>query len=508
MPIKAKETRPLASPYIERRKAPRVAAVFRINFQEGSEGSTADLSESGARLVCQAPLGPDNASIHLLLPFKQVTFKVETVWSRQNPATKEFICGVKFLNPSEEDLFLIRENLAHPWIEETDQVEYKKIRKLYDRQSLDKKADYLSKHIHKPLVHVRGCTYDTNHFKNNIENPLGVAQIPLGIAGPIKINGKNAKGDFFVPMATSEGALVLTYDLGMRLLRLGDPVETEVISKQIHLDPMFVITNDEDVIVKKFVDENFDEIKRIAESKSTHTKLLRIEPRRIHNNYVLKCIYDTGDAHGLNMINEATYNACEFISQKTNAKFYHRSHYSAVKHHSLLNERDGYGKKVRARATITKKALEMLGVTAIQVKDFTDRCIECATEAEVSAVNVHASNGIAAVCLATGQDMADISSSHVCKSFCKPVNNDKDLFFEVVLPNLLVATVGGGTGLGTQRECLEIMNCFGTGKADKFAEIIAATILAGEFPTASAVINETYVDIHNKYGRNKNKSVI
>jgi len=495
------------NPYGERRKSQRASANFRIHFMDDSQGSTVDISEVGACLVSQKPLEPNQTSINLHLPFRSVTLKINPVWSRQDVKTREFFYGVRFFNLSKEDLFLIRENLAHPWLDETGQAEYKKIRKLYDRLNVEKKADYLSKHIRKPLTHVKGCTYDTNYFKNNIENPIGVAQIPLGVAGPIKINGKNARGDFYVPMATTEGALVLTYDLGMRLLRLGDPVETEVISKQIHLDPMFVITKDEDIVLKRFIDENFGEIKRIAESKSSHTKLLAIEPKRIKDNYVLKCIYDTGDAHGLNMINEATYNACKFISEKTSTKFYHRSHYSGVKHHSLRNEREGYGKKVQARAVVAKKALDMLGVTALQMEDFTNRCIECGTAAEVSCVNVHASNGISAVCLATGQDMADMSSSHVCKSIGKAVNNNKDFLVEVLLPNLLVATVGGGTGLGTQRECLEIMGCFGSGKADKLAEIIAATVLAGEFPTAAAVVNETYVDIHNKYGRNKNKMV-
>ncbi|MBI2095591.1 MAG: hypothetical protein HYT89_05440 [Candidatus Omnitrophica bacterium] len=384
---------------------------------------------------------------------------------------------------------------------------YKKIRKNYDSISIKQKVELLSKAINKPLKHILGCTYDTIYFRNNIENPFGIVQIPLALAGPIEINGKYAKGKFFVPMATTEGALVLTYDLGMRLLRLGKPIEAEVISKQIHLDPMFIITQNEDKLIQAFVRENFLKIKEIAESKSNHTTLLKIEEKKINNNYVLKFIYDTADAHGLNMINEATYNACKFIESSTRARFFHRSHYSAVKHHSLRNEREGYGKKVRARVVITEKALKMIGVTALQLKDFTDRCIECGTAAEVSAINVHASNAIAAIYLATGQDMADISSSHVCKSFCEPINENKDLYFEVVLPNLLIATVGGGTGLGTQRECLEIMDCFGSDKADKLAEIMAASVLAGEFTTAAAVVNETYVDIHNKYGRNKNKIV-
>jgi len=392
--------------------------------------------------------------------------------------------------------------------EETLEISFKRLRKLYDLTSVSQKIDLLGEKLGISLRHIKGCTYDTAYFKGNIENPIGIIQIPLGITGPIRVNGKYANGDFYVPMATSEGAMVLTYDFGMKLLRLGDPIQAEVISKQIHLDPMFIITKNEDLIVQKFVDENHEEIKKISESNSTHLKLLSIQPKKIKNNYVLKFIYDTCDAHGLNMINEATYNACKYISNKTGVKFYHRSHYSAVKHHSLLNEREGYGKKVKASAVVTNKALRMLNVTAIQLQDFTDRCIECGTAAEVSNVNVHAANAITAISLATGQDMADIASSHVCSSIGKAVNNNQDYLVEVIIPNLLVATVGGGTGLGTQKECLEIMGCFGSGKSDKLAEIIAASVLAGEFATAAAVVNETYVDIHNKYGRNKNKIVL
>ncbi len=382
-------------------------------------------------------------------------------------------------------------------------AEYKKIRKSYDRESLQKKADILSRLTNTDLRHIRSCSYDTKNFINNIENPLGIIQIPLGVAGPLLMEGKNAKGDFYVPMATTEGALVLTYDLGMRLLRMGGPVYAEVVSKIMHLDPMFPVKTNEDIIVTRFVSENICELRAIAEKNSHHTKLIDIKAVRSQNNLILNCLYDVGDAHGLNMVNEATFNMCLYIEAQTGCSFFHRSHFSAVKHFSPRNQREGYGKRVIARAEISGKALDMLGVTATQMKDFTDRCIECGTMAEITAINVHASNGITAVCLATGQDMADISSSHVCKAACTPINSNRDLLYEVEIPNLLIATVGGGTSLGTQRECLQMLDCFGTDRADKLAEIIAATVIAGEFPTAAAVINRSYVDIHNKYGRNK-----
>lgn len=384
-----------------------------------------------------------------------------------------------------------------------DQKTFKKIRKEYDKKSLDKKADILAKQLNINLRHIRGCTYDTGFFRGNIENPIGITQIPLGLIGPISVNGKAAKGEFLIPMATTEGALLLTYDLGARIVSMGGGVDVEVISKNVHISPMFPIANDEDEkVIRKFITQNYEHIQRIAEGGSSHTKLLEIVIKRIKNNLVLKCIYDTADAHGLNMINQASFNICKYIEAKTGFAFYHRSHYSGVKHHSLLNEREGYGRRVIAKTVIPAKALGMLRVTAQQLKDFTSRCIECGTASEISCINVHASNGITAIFLACGQDMADISSAHVCKGKCEIVNG-KDIYWECDFKNLLIATVGGGTGLGTQKECLEIMGCYGSGMSDKFAELIAAAVLAGEIPTAAAVISQTYVDIHNKYGRNK-----
>lgn len=384
--------------------------------------------------------------------------------------------------------------------------QFKKIRKNYDKESLDKKVDYLESKLNLKLKHIRACSYSTESLKGNIENPLGISQIPISLVGPLLIDGKNAKGDFFIPLSTTEGALSLTYDLGARLLRMSGPIKTEVVSKGVHITPMFPIYDDEDKKVSEFVDKNYEELKKVAEGGSNHTKLLRIEKKKSARNLLLKFVYDTGDAQGLNMINQASFNACKYIQAKTNCNFYHRSHYSGIKHFSPLNEKEGQGRVVKASGIISSKALGMLRVKADKMKDFFDRCIESATVAGINSVNVHAANGITAMFLACGQDLADVSCSHSCSTTVDIVN-EKDLKIEVTLHNLMIATVGGGTGLGTQRECLSILDCLGSGKSDKFAEIVAATVLAGEFPTAGAVITETYVDIHNKYGRNRDKVI-
>lgn len=388
----------------------------------------------------------------------------------------------------------------------TEEVTFKRIRKSYERADLDLKVNLIAKELNTQLKHIKACTYDTNYFKGNIENPIGVAQIPLGIIGPLSVNGTHAKGDFWVPLATTEGALALTYDLGARLLGLSTPIQVKILSKGVHITPMFPILNNEDQLIANIVDKEYQRIKEIVESGSRHLHLLRIERKRAGNNFLLKFVYDTEDAQGLNMINQGSFNACKYIQSKTGCNFYHRSHYSGIKHFSLLNETAGQGRAVESTAIVSSKALGMLRVNAVSMKDFFDRCIYCAHDAGISSVNVHAANAITAIYIACGQDVADISCSHSCSTSVEIVNKN-DLMIKCVLNNLMVGTVGGGTGLGTQSECLNIMGCLGSGKADKFAEIIAATVLAGEFPTAAAVISETYVDIHNKYGRNKNKLV-
>ena len=370
------------------------------------------------------------------------------------------------------------------------------------------KLSRLNAELGLDLQHLVACSYNTKLLRGNIENPIGVAQIPVGLIGPLLVAGKQAVGEFYVPMATTEGALVATYDLGATLLRLTKtPVHAQVLSRTVHITPMFVVASPEDAErLKAFVQTRDQDIRRCAENGSTHTHLQEIRHRVVEDNYLLQFRYDTEDAHGLNMINKATFTACEFISRETEISYHLRSHYSGIKHQSPLNVNEGYGRHVRAEAVVPERALARLGITAEEGQDYSDRCIACARAAGIEHTNVHASNGIAAIFLACGQDMADISSCHVCQTHSEVING-RDLQIEVEIPNLLVGTVGGGTGLGTQRECLSIMGCYGTGKADKFAEIIAATVLAGEFPTGAAVVNKTYVAAHEKYGRNKDKTV-
>jgi hydroxymethylglutaryl-CoA reductase (NADPH) len=286
----------------------------------------------------------------------------------------------------------------------------KAIRKEYDPNSIANKLDCLSKGLKVPLKHLGACSYDTNVFRGNIENPIGVAQVPLGIIGPLSVAGKHAQGEFYIPMATTEGALLLTYDLGARLLSSSEPIRVEITANVVHITPMFIVSEQERETLRAFVIDNYLTLKQIAEADSIHTTLIEIEQHEVADNHLLKFKYNTADAQGLNMINRATFLACQFIADRLQLQFYHRSHFSGVKHHSALNESSGYGRRVKASAIISSRALKMLKVTASQLNDFNHRCIACAHAAGVRNVNVHAVNALAAIFIACGQDLADLSS--------------------------------------------------------------------------------------------------
>src|SRR5439155_7084873 len=114
----------------------------------------------------------------------------------------------------------------------------------------------------------------------------------------------------------------------------------------------------------------------------------------------------------------------------------------------------------------------------------------------------HSANGITAMFIATGQDVANVAESSALYGFSELLPNG-DFYASVTLPSLIVATYGGGTGLATQRECLELLGCYGKGGVKKFAEIVAATVLCGELSLGTAMVSEEWVSSHDQYGRNR-----
>ena len=373
----------------------------------------------------------------------------------------------------------------------------------YTIEALNQRCDWLEERVDVKIEHLRSFSEKPENTRGNIENPIGMAQIPVGITGPLLINGSNAQGIYFVPMATTEGALITDYSSGMRVVTKSGGLNATVLSNTIHISPAFLVGGLEEAQeLALWVKSNFEEIKAKAESTTKHGRLIKITPVIVGRKLVLKFCYDSGDAQGLNMINNATEVACEYISDLTKKKYYLRSKYSSVKIAAPSNIYMGYGREVFVDGVIPREILKLLRTTPEELVKYYNTCLQISVHSGIFGMTAHIANAIAAIYLACGQDIADVSTSHVGISMCE-VTEENDLYISLYIPNLLIGTVGGGTGLGTQRECLEILGCYGPNKVNKFAEIIAAACLAGELSVLASIVTGVFVAAHEKMGRNK-----
>jgi hydroxymethylglutaryl-CoA reductase (NADPH) len=356
------------------------------------------------------------------------------------------------------------------------------------------------------LDHVGHYSVDPATLAGNIENFMGVAQVPIGLAGPLLINGEHAQGEFVVPLATTEGTLIASYNRGMRLLTESGGVRTTVIDESMQRSPVFVL--DGALEAKRFGDwvrEHMDDVRAAAESTTSVGKLREVRQYGIGPLRNLRFNYTTGDAAGQNMSGKATLAACEWIQEQhpDHPEFILSGNVDTDKKHSQINMIATRGRRVVAEAVVKKDLLhQLMGVDSEKL--FWARQISNAGAFLAGASNngAHAANGLTAMFIATGQDVANVSESHAGVVYTQLLPNG-DYYWSITLPALIVATYGGGTGLATQRECLELLGCYGSGKVEKFAEICAAVVLAGETSLSSAIIAGDWVSSHDRYGRNR-----
>lgn len=354
--------------------------------------------------------------------------------------------------------------------------------------------------------HISHSSQRLNALSGNIENPIGVAQVPIGLAGPILINGEHAQGNFYIPMATTEGTLVASYSRGMRLLSEIGGVKTTVIERYMQRAPVFHFDDARQARdFGQWVEEQLGSIRAQAQSTTSVGKLSHIEQYGVSRMRFLRFNYTTGDAAGQNMCGKATQAACQWITQNHPGKprFTLSGAIDTDKKHSQLNTLHSRGARVVAEAVIPNNALHDLMRTDSKSL-FAARQVSNVGGilAGTSNNGAHAANGLAAIFIATGQDAANIAESQAGIVYMD-LRDNGDLYWSITLPSVIVASYGGGTGLATQRECLEIMDCYGQGKALKLAEICAATVLAGEISLGSAMIAGEWVESHDKLGRNR-----
>jgi hydroxymethylglutaryl-CoA reductase (NADPH) len=376
----------------------------------------------------------------------------------------------------------------------------------YTPRSASRRREFLREQTGASLKHVGAFSFDPGELPGNVENFSGVAQVPLGVAGPFHINGEHARGDFYVPLATTEGTLVASYNRGMRLLNACGGVRTTVVDDQMQRAPVFIF---ESALAARdfgqWVDQHDEDIRAAAEATTRSGKLTYIGQYQVGPMLYLRVNYTTGDAAGQNMTAKATLAACEWIQANYpgDAEFRLTGAIDTDKKHSHINMLLTRGKRVVAEAVIKNDVLQrLMGVDTETVYDYRQVHMVGGFLAGSASNTAHAANGLTAIFIATGQDVANISESHAAITYSRLLENG-DYYWSVTLTSLIVGTYGGGTGLPTQRECLELLGCYGKGKARKLAEICAGTVLAGEISLTSAVLAGQWVNSHERLGRNR-----
>ncbi len=376
----------------------------------------------------------------------------------------------------------------------------------YNENIIKKRQEFVAQYAGTRFEHLTKYSFDPHLLSGNIENFTGIAQIPIGFAGPLRVCGEHADGEFLIPLATTEGTLVASYNRGIKLLNLCGGVHCCVIGDSMQRAPVFIFKNArEGREFVRWVEENLPKIREEAEATSSVAKLQYIDPYLSNKFVYLRFNYTTGDAAGQNMVGRATFAACSWILDNYEGicHFYLESNFATDKKASQINIMRTRGKRVTAEAVVPRDIL--IQHMRVEPESLVYHSKVSNIGAILSGANnngAHSANAITAMFIATGQDVANVSESSAGILYSE-LTPESDLYISITIPSLIVATYGGGTGLPTQRECLEILGAYGKGKVQKLAEIVAGVVLAGELSLGSAISSSDWVSSHEQYGRNR-----
>ncbi|MDX1419624.1 MAG: hydroxymethylglutaryl-CoA reductase [Rubricoccaceae bacterium] len=399
--------------------------------------------------------------------------------------------------------FKVKDAIAAP---QEDRVKIPRQDDDYAEAAIQERQRFLQDFAGEEVEHLFQYSFDPHTLTGNVESFVGVAQVPMGIAGPLTIHGEHAQGDFLVPMATTEGTLVASYNRGMKVLNLSGGVKCTVQDDQMQRAPVFVFESAREARdFKAWLDEHMAPIREAAERTTSIGKLKNIDTYLSNKFAFCRFNFTTGDAAGQNMVGRATFAACSWIleTNDTIRRFYLESNFATDKKASMVNIMRTRGKRVTAECTIKADVLRQhMRVEPESLAYHYGVAQIGSTLAGVNNNGLHSPNGITALFIATGQDVANVSESSAALLYLE-LTKAGDLYMSITIPSLIVATHGGGTGLATQRESLRLLGCTGRGSVNKFAEIVAGVVLAGEISLGSAISSNDWVSSHERYGRNR-----
>ncbi|MEZ5979448.1 MAG: 3-hydroxy-3-methylglutaryl-CoA reductase [Planctomycetota bacterium] len=356
----------------------------------------------------------------------------------------------------------------------------------------------------RALPHLAGAPVDPRSARGNVENLVGYAQVPVGLAGPLRVLGEEGEYEVYVPLATTEGAMVASYSRGMSVLRAAGGVTARVVAEGLSQHPMLVYAGVEDALrARDLVASSFDELAAVAALGTRHGRLVSARGEVLGRRLVVRLVFTTGDAIGINMAARATDRIARLVAERTDALEHYVHGQDVEKRANARALVEGRGRSVVAERVVPKELVERrLRTTPAALAAVARSYAVGFAQLGTQNWTVQSANGLAALMLACGQDVAYLTES-ATGHLELDVAPSGDLVASVHLPNLIVGTVGGGTAQGTAAECLALLGAAGTGGVRRLAEVAAATVLAGDLSLMASFVAGDFVDAHERLGRNR-----
>jgi NADP-dependent 3-hydroxy-3-methylglutaryl-CoA reductase len=384
-------------------------------------------------------------------------------------------------------------------------------RGLYTEEARQDRLNFVREKTQAPLSEVQHTRLDPRKLVSNIEALIGTVEIPVGVAGPLHIKGNHAGGLFYAPLATTEGALVASATRGATALSRSGGVTTRVLGQRMMRVPAFTFNDMNNALFfAEWVKDHFRDLAEEVTKYSNYATLVQIDPHVMGRSVHVQFIYETGDAAGQNMTTTCTWQACKWIMKALRRfeglrieNFLIESNFSNDKKVTYQTFLKGRGIRVMAECLLTAESCEkILKVTPKLLVTAYQSFVMGSISAGMIGININVANIIGSMFTALGQDIACVHESSLAQLHIE-LTEDNCAYCTLTLPSLVIGTVGGGTNLPQQRECLEMIGCAGPNNAHKLAEIIAGFCLALDISTLSAIAADHFARAHEKLGRNR-----
>ena len=369
----------------------------------------------------------------------------------------------------------------------------------------DRRWTNLGQHDAKPELLDAKARANASAYKLNIESYIGTVSIPVGIAGPLRIHGRTGTTEYRVPLATTEAALVASYNRGSKLLTAAGGCNARVVDEAVSRTPVFVFDSLSDAeIFADFIGKHDNNMEAVVASVTAHGYLLSIRPVMEGNHVYIDLRFKTGDASGQNMVTFATEAICKTMLESTPVEpryWFLEGNLSGDKKATTQTLGSVRGKRVIADVRVSRElVIEQLHTTPDRMVDYWYASAIGGVMSGSTGIHGHYANGLAALYLACGQDIACVAESATGITRLE-TTQEGDLYASVTLPNIMVGTVGGGTGLPSAKACLDILGLAGTGNSTALAEVAAAIVLAGELSIIAAFCSGDFASAHRSLSR-------